>query len=176
MALPTGDPENTTHVGEAQPSPSQSTATTVNRHAPCLPSETQLPAMALPTGDPEYTTHVGEAQPSPEFVEVVARLLQRQRVRVKRHLRVRVQARQVHLRARQEKKWDERHVVQGMSHRYVAEAIEQGRVRSAALAATRSNAFCVMMGAAPKQPIVGPKALQGLWMGIGSCSSLLQGV
>lgn len=62
--------------------PSQSTATTVNRNAPSMPSNTQLPAMALPTGDQEYISHVGEAHPSPEFVEDVARLLQRQSLRV----------------------------------------------------------------------------------------------
>ena len=76
MVPPTVDPKNTTHVGEAQPSPSHSTATTVNRHAPSLPSNTQLLAMPQPTGDPEYTTHVEEAQPSRQFVETVARLLQ----------------------------------------------------------------------------------------------------
>ena len=116
--------------------------------------------MALPTGDPEYTTHVREAQPSPEFVEAMARLLQRQRVRVKRHLQVRVQAHEVHLGARHEKEWDERHAGHGISHRSVAEAIAQDGARSAALAAAGSNAFCVMMGAAPKQPIAGPKTLQ----------------
>ena len=160
MALARGDSEYTNHVGEAQPSPSHSTAPTVNRHAPSLPSNTQLAAMALPTGHPECTTHVGDAQPSGEFVEVVAKLLQRQRVRVKQHLQVRVQAHRVLLRARHEKEWDERHAGQGMSHRSVAESIEQDRARYAALAATGSNAFCVMIGAAPRQRTVGPKTLQ----------------
>ena len=63
-----------------------------------------------------------------------------------------------------------------MSHRSLAESIEQDRARSAALAATGSNAFSVMMGAAPKQQTAGPKTLQALWMGIASCSSLLKGV
>ena len=160
MALATGDPQYTTHIGEAQPSPSPSTAPTVDRHAPSLPGETQLAAMALTTGDPEYTTHVGDAQPSTKFIEALAKLVQKQRVRVKQHFQVRVQARQVHLQARHEKEWDERHAGQGMSHRSVAESIEQDRNRSAALVAARSNAFCVMIGAAPKQRTVGPKTLQ----------------
>ena len=71
-----------------------------------------------------------------------------------------MQAHQVHLRARHEKEWDERHAGKGMSHRSVAESIEQDRARSAALAATGSNAFSVMMGAAPKQQTAGPKTLQ----------------
>ena len=107
MALATGDPESTKHVGEAQPSPSQSAAPTVNRHAPSVPSNTQLAAMALPTGDPGYTTHVGDVQPTTEFIEAVSKLVQKQRVLVKQHLQVRVQAHQVHLRARHEKEWDE---------------------------------------------------------------------
>ena len=80
--------------------------------------------IALPTGDPAYTTHVGDAQPSTEFIEVLAKLVQKQRVRVKQHLQVCVQAHQVHLRARHEKEWDERHEGQSMSHRSVAESIE----------------------------------------------------
>ena len=58
MALATGDPESTNHIGEAQPSPSQSAAPTVDKHARSVPSNTQLAAMALPTGDLGYTTHV----------------------------------------------------------------------------------------------------------------------
>ena len=99
MALATGDPESTNHIGDAQPSPSQFAAPTVNRHAPSVPSNTQLPAMALPMGDPGYTTHVGDVQPTTEFIEAVANLVQKQRVRVKQHLQVRVQAHQAHLRA-----------------------------------------------------------------------------
>ena len=94
MALATGDPENTSCVGEAQPSPLHSTAPAVSKHSPSLPSNTQLVAMVLPMGDPECTTHVGDTEPSTEFVEAVAKLLQKQRVRVKQHLRVRVQAHQ----------------------------------------------------------------------------------
>ena len=176
VALPTGDPKYATHVGEAQPSPSQSTATTVNRHAPSLPSNTQLPAMVLTTGHPEHTTHVGEAQPFPEFVEAMARLLQRQRVRVKRHLRVRVPAHQVHLRARHEGEWDERHARQGISHRSVAVAIEQDRARSAALAAAGSNAFGVMIGIAPKQPMAGPMTLQAFVDGPWQLQFTVEGV
>ena len=114
MALATGDPESTNHIGDAQPSPSQFATPTVNRHAPSVPSNTQLPAMALPTGDPGYATHVGDVQPTPEFIEAVAKLVQKQRVRVKQHLQVRVQAHQAHLRARHEKEWDERHAGQGI--------------------------------------------------------------
>ena len=125
-----------------------------------MPSNTQLAAMALPTGDPGYTTHVGDVQPSTEFIDAVAKLVQKQRVRVKQHLQVRVQAHEVHLRARHEKEWDERHASQGMSHRSVAESIEQDRARSASLAATGSNAFSVMFGASPKQQTAGPKTLQ----------------
>ena len=124
MAVATRDPESTNHVGEARPSTSQSTAPTVHRHAPSLPSNTQLAAMALPTGDLAYTTHVGDEQPSTEFIDAVAKLVQKQRVRVKQHLQVRVQAHQLHLRATHEKEWDERHVAQGMSHRSVAESID----------------------------------------------------
>ena len=162
MALATGDPQSTNHIGEAQPSPSQSAAPTVARHAPGVPSNTQLAAMALPTvkGDPAYTTHVGDAQPTIEFIEAVAKHVQKQSVRVQQHLQVRVQAHQVHLRARHEKEWGERHASQGMSHRSVAESIEQDGARFAALAATGSNAFSVMMGAAPKQHRAGPKTLQ----------------
>ena len=109
MALATGGPESTNHIGEAQPSASQSAAPTVDKHAPSVPSNTQLAAMALPTDDHAYTTHVGDAQPTAEFIEAVAKTVQNQRVRVKQHLQVRVQARQVHLRARHEKEWDERH-------------------------------------------------------------------
>ena len=137
------------HIGDTLPSPSQFAAPTVNKHAPSVPSNTQLPAMALPTDDPGYTTHVGDVQPTTEFIEAVAKLVQKQRERVKQHLQVRVQAHQVHLRARHEKEWDERHAGQGMSHRSVAESIEQDRARSAALAAMGRNAFSVMMGAAP---------------------------
>ena len=160
MALATGESESTNHIREAQPSPSQSTAPTVDGHAPSLRSNTQLAAMPLPTGEPEYTTNVGDAQPPTEFIEAVAKLVQKQRVRVKQHLQVRVQAHQVHLRARHEKEWDERHAGQGMSHRSVAGSIEEDRARSAALAAARSNAFRVMMGAAPKQRTAGRKTLQ----------------
>ena len=71
-----------------------------------------------------------------------------------------MQAHQVHLRAGHEQEWDERHVGEGMSHRSVAESIEQDGARSAALAATGSNAYSVMIGAAPKQQTAGPKTLQ----------------
>ena len=64
------------------------------------------------------------------------------------------------IRARHEKEWDERHAGQGMLHWSVAESIEQDRARSAALAATGSNAFSVMIWIAPKQQTAGPKTLQ----------------
>ena len=80
--------------------------------------------MALTTGDPAYTTHVADAQPTTEFIEAVAKLVQKQRVRAKQYLQVRVQAHEVHLRACHEKEWDERHAGQGTSHRSVAESIE----------------------------------------------------
>ena len=179
-AQPTGDP---TAAVERQPLPnaglqsgasqpetlSQSTTTTIHRHARSMPSTTQLAAMAQPTGDPQHvsipidTTPAAlamEAQPSPEFVQAVAVLLQKQRVRVRHHLQVRVRAHQVHLRAQREMNWDERHAPQGMSHASVAQAIQQDKARSAALAATGCNAFSVMMGAAPQQLGAGPKTLQ----------------
>ena len=71
-----------------------------------------------------------------------------------------MQARQVHLQARNEQEWDKRHACRGMSHRSIAESIDQDRARSGALAAAGSNAFSVMMGAAPKQQTAGPKTLQ----------------
>ena len=79
---------------------------------------------------------------------------------MKQHLQVPVQARQVHLQAGHEKEWDERHAGQGKSHRSVAESIEQVTARYAALAAAGSNAFSVMLGAAPKQQLARPKTLQ----------------
>ena len=45
--------------------PSQSAATTVDRHVRSMPRNTPLPAMALATGDPESTNHIGDAQPAP---------------------------------------------------------------------------------------------------------------
>ena len=83
MALATGDPESTNHIGGAQPSPSKSAEPTVDGHALSVPSNTQLAAMALPTADPGYTTHVGDVQPTTDFIEAVAKLVQKQRVRGK---------------------------------------------------------------------------------------------
>ena len=144
--------------------PPRSTATTVNRHAPsqvtpsCQPWRCQRVTQNIPPS-------LGKHDPPPRTLQhqlstAVAKLLQRQRVRVKQHLQVGVQAHQLHLRARHEREWDERHAGQGMLHRSVAEAIEEDRARSAALAAAGSNAFCVMMRAAPKQRTSRPRTLQ----------------
>ena len=43
----------------ARGAPSQSAATTVNRHVQSMPSSTPLPAIALATGDLESTNHIG---------------------------------------------------------------------------------------------------------------------
>ena len=72
---------------------------------------------------------------SSEFVEAVAQLLQKRKVRVARHLRVRVEAHQMLLRARHATEWDERHAEHGMSQTSVAQSVEQDRLRSVALAA-----------------------------------------
>ena len=49
----------------ARGAPSQSVATTVDRHVQSMPSSNPLPAMAVATGDRESTNHIGETQPSP---------------------------------------------------------------------------------------------------------------
>ena len=74
-------------------------------------------------------------QTSSEFVEAVAQLLQKRKVRVARHLRVRVEAHQMQLRARHAKEWDARHADLGMSQSSLAQSVEQDRLRSVALAA-----------------------------------------
>ena len=86
-------------------------------------------------------------QTSSQFVESVAQLLQNRKVQVARHLRVRVEAHQMQLRARHAKEWDERHAEHGMSQTSVAQSVEQDRLRSAALAAPGKNALCVLMQA-----------------------------
>ena len=45
----------------------------------------------------------GMCSPGPEFIEALAKLVQKPRVRVKQHLQVHVQGHQAHLRARHEK-------------------------------------------------------------------------
>ena len=99
-------------------------------------------------------------QTSSEFVEAVAQLLHKRKVRVARHLRVRVEAHQMQLRARHAKEWDERHVEHGMSQTLVAQLVEQDKLRSVALAALGKDALCVLMHATPMQWDSGPKTLQ----------------
>ena len=79
------------------------------------------------------------------FVEAVAQLLQKRKVRVARHLRVRVEAHQMQPRARHAKEWDARHAQHGMSQSSVAHLLEQDRLRYVALAASGKDALCVLM-------------------------------
>ena len=99
-------------------------------------------------------------QTSSEFVEAVAQLLQRRKVRVARHLRVRVEAHQMQLRARHAKQWDERHAEHGMSQTSVAQSVEQDMLRSVALPASEKDALCVRMQATPMHLDSGPKTIQ----------------
>ena len=99
-------------------------------------------------------------QTSSEFVEAVAQLLQKRKVRVARHLRVRVEAHQMQLRARHAKEWDEGHAEHAMSQTSMAQSVERDRLRSVALAASGKDALCVLMQATPMQLDNGPKTLQ----------------
>ena len=90
----------------------------------------------------------------------MAQLLQKRKVRVAGHLRVRVEAHQMQLRARHAKEWDARHVEHGMSQSSVAQSVEQDRLRSVALAASGKDALCVLMQATPMQLDSAPKTLQ----------------
>ena len=115
-------------------------------------------------------------QTSSKFVEAVAQLLQKRKVRVARHLRVRVEAHQMQLRAQHAKEWDARHAEHGMSQSSVAQSVEQDWLRSVALAASGKDALCVLMQATPMQLDSGPKTLQMLQPLIGSISSRQVGV
>ena len=95
-----------------------------------------------------------------DLVEAVAQLLQKRKVRVARHLRVRVEAHQMQLRARHAKEWDARHAEHGMSQSSVAKSVEQDRLRSVALAASGKDALCVLMKATPMQLDSGRETLQ----------------
>ena len=155
-------------------------------HAQSVPMDASVPAMALAQGarppSPTATqsaSKVGDMsthaqsmpnemcvaasaplQTSSEFVDAVAQLLQKRKVRVARHLRVRVEAHQMQLRARHAKEWDARHAEHGMSQSSVAQSVEQDRLRSVALAASGKDALCVLMQATPMQLDSGPKTLQ----------------
>ena len=155
-------------------------------HAQSVPMDASVPAMALAQGAPppsptatQSASRVGDMsahaqsmpnemrvaasaplQTSSEFVEAVAQLLQKRKVRVARHLRVRVEAHQMQLRARHAKEWDARHAEHGMSQSSVAQSVEQDRLRSVALAASGKDALCVLMQATPMQLDSGPKTLQ----------------
>ena len=94
----------------------------MSTHAQSMPNEMCVAASA-------------PLQTSSKFVEAVAQLLQKRKVRVARHPRVRVEAHQMQLRARHAKEWDARHADDGMSPSSVAQSVEQDRLRSVALAA-----------------------------------------
>ena len=157
-------------------------------HAQSVPMDASVPATALAQGAPppsptatQSASRVGDRnksthaqsmpnemcvaasaplQTSSEFVEAVAQLLQKRKVRVARHLRVRVEAHQMQLRARHAKEWDARHAEHGMSQSSVAQSVEQDRLRSVALAASGKDALWVLMQATPMQLDSGPKTLQ----------------
>ena len=103
---------------------------------------------------------VGANQPSSKFVEAVAQLLQKRKVRVARHLQVRVEAHQMQRRARHAKECDERHAEHAMSQTSVAQSVQQDRLRSIALAASGKDALCVLLQAAPMRLDGGSKTLQ----------------
>ena len=100
-------------------------------------------------------TSVGANQPSLEFVEAVAQLLQKRKVRVARHLHVRVDAHPMQLRARHAKEWDERHAEHGVSQTSVVQSVEQDRMRSIALAAVGRDVLCLLMQATPSISVCG---------------------
>ena len=137
--------------GEPPPSPtatqSASRVGDMSTHAQSMPNEMCVAASA-------------PLQTSSEFVEAVAQLPQKRKVRVARHLRVCVEAHQMQLRARHAKEWDARHAEHGMSQSSVAQSVEQDRLRSVALAASGKDALCVLMQATPMQLDSGPKTLQ----------------
>ena len=81
-------------------------------------------------------------------------------MRVARHMQVRVEAHQMHLRARHAKEGDVRHAEHGMSQPSVVQSVEQDKLRSVALAASGKDALCVIMRATPMQVDSGPKTLQ----------------
>ena len=65
VGLSQGGSQRTACNRGVRDAPSQSAATTVDRHVRNMPSNTPLPAMALATADPESTNHIGDAQTSP---------------------------------------------------------------------------------------------------------------
>ena len=108
----------------------------MSMHAQSMPDEMCVAASA-------------PVQTPPEFVEAVAQLLQKRKVRVARHLRVRVEAHQTKLRGRHAKEWDVRHAEHGMSQSSMAQSVEQDRLRPVAWAASGKDALCVLMQATP---------------------------
>ena len=105
-------------------------------------------------------TLLGLTQPFSKFVETIARLLQKHKMRVARHLQVRVEEHQMPPRAHQASEIDERHAEHGMSQTSVAWSLEQNRVRSIALAAARKDALYMLMYAVARQPDSGSKTLE----------------
>ena len=120
----------------------------MNTHAQSMPVDMCVAAVApLPhvCSDQQDITSVGANQPSLDFVEAVAQLLQKHKVRVAKHLQVRVEAHQMHFRARHAKEWDERHAEHVMSQTSVAQPVEQDMMRSIALAAIGRDVLCMLM-------------------------------
>ena len=90
----------------------------MNTHAHIMPVDMCVAAVAPlqhVCSDQHDILSVGANLPSSHFVEAVAKLLQKRRARVARHLQMRVEAHQMQLRARHAKEWDERHAEHGMS-------------------------------------------------------------
>ena len=106
---------------------------------------------AQSTPDDMCVAALAPLQTSSEFVEAVAQLLQKRKVRVARHLHVRGEAHRMQLRAQPAKEWDERHAEHGMSQTSMAQSMEHDRLRSIALAASGKDALCVLMQATPMQ-------------------------
>ena len=102
----------------APPGPSRVGDRSMNTHAQSNRVDMCVAALAPlrhVCSDQQAITSVGANEPSSEFVEAVAQLLQKRKVRVARHLQVRVEAHPLQLRARHAKEWDERRVEHGTS-------------------------------------------------------------
>ena len=110
--------------------------------------------------DQQDLMSVDAKQSSSEFVKAVAQLLQKRKVRVARHLQLRVEAHRMQVRAHHAKEWDERHAEHGMSGTSVAQLVDQDRLWTIALDASGKDALCVLMQATPMQLDSGPKTLQ----------------
>ena len=84
----------------------------MNMHAQSMHGDMCVAAVALLQhicSDHQDMISVGANHPSSDFVKAVAQLLQKPKVRVARHLQVRVEAHHMQFRAWHAKAWDERH-------------------------------------------------------------------